>query len=75
LILDEILRAAKAKGLNASELAERTGVRAELVSRMRRRGTADFAVIEKMANEVGLQLHLTPADSTLDLIRRGEFLP
>lgn len=74
-LLDQILLVARTKGIRIGDLTTRAGVRPEIVSRIRTRGTAEIAVLERLANEVGLQLTLTPADSALDQIRRGEFLP
>lgn len=75
-LLGEILkRAREVHGWTGAELAARVNIRPELLSRMRTRGTGDFSVLEALAREVGLRLTLAPADSLLDRIRRGEYLP
>jgi hypothetical protein len=71
--LDEILLAAKAQDLPAYELAQRAGVTPETLSRMKRRGHGDWAVLNRMAKTVGKRLTLVADDSTIVALRRGEF--
>lgn len=57
------------------ELAHRLGISQETLSRMKARGNADFATLDKMARMVGLRLTLAPinAGETADAIREGDF--
>lgn len=71
--LDEILLAGKAQDLPAYELAQRAGVAPETLSRMKKRGHGDWAVLNRMAKTVGKRLTLVPDDSTILALRRGEF--
>lgn len=71
--LDEILRTAKARNLPAYELAQRAGVTPETLSRMKRRGSGDWAVLNRMAKIVGKRLALIPDDDTIAALRRGDF--
>lgn len=71
--LDEILRAAKAQGVPAYELAQRAGVTPETLSRMKRRGSGDWAVLNRMAKVVGKRLVLVADNDTIAALRRGNF--
>lgn len=59
-MLDQVLRAAQASGLDQSRLAERAGLRPETVSRAKRRGTIDLHSLQALAQAAGLELALTP---------------
>lgn len=72
-VLDEILLAAKSQNLPAYELAQRAGVTPETLSRIKKRGHGDWAVLNRMAKTVGKRLTLVPDDSTIVALRRGEF--
>ncbi len=71
--LDEILLAGKAQDLPAYELAQRVGVTPETLSRIKKRGHGDWALLNRMAKTVGKRLILVPDDSTILALRRGEF--
>lgn len=72
-VLYEILAAAKSQDLPAYELAQRAGVTPETLSRIKKRGHGDWAVLNRMAKTVGKRLTLVPDDSTIVALRRGEF--
>jgi transcriptional regulator with XRE-family HTH domain len=60
-LLDQVLRAAQANGLDQSRLAERAGLRPETVSRAKGRGTIDLHSLQVLAQAAGLELALMPA--------------
>ncbi|OGA00199.1 MAG: hypothetical protein A2Z44_07445 [Betaproteobacteria bacterium RBG_19FT_COMBO_58_11] len=72
-MLDEILLTGKSQDLPAYELAQRAGVTPETLSRIKKRGHGDWAVLNRMAKTVGKRLTLVPDDSTIVALRRGEF--
>lgn len=76
-IIDAVESQARAQGMKAplQELAGRVGVRPETLSRMKSRGTGDFALIEALVREVDMRLVLVHQDERLESIQRGEFLP
>lgn len=72
-ILDQILAAAAAQGLDEQALARRAGAAPETLSRMKTRGHGDFGLLVRLARVVGLKLVAVPDDAALDALRRGEF--
>ncbi len=72
-LLEQILAAAKGQGILAKELAVRAGITPETLSRMKRRGSGDAAVLDGLARVVGLRLALLPDDERLEAIRSGDF--
>lgn len=72
-LLEQILAAAKGQGILAKELAVRAGITPETLSRMKRRGSGDAAVLDALARVVGLRLALLPDDERLEAIRSGDF--
>lgn len=73
--LNAILAAAESRKLKEKELARLAGVRPETLSRMKSRGTADFALIDRLARAVGLKLAVVPDDDQLARIQQGRFFP
>ena len=71
--LNAILAAAESRKLKEKELARLAGVRPETLSRMKSRGTADFALIDRLARAVGLKLAVVPDDDQLARIQQGRF--
>ena len=71
--LNTILDAAESRKLKEKELARLAGVRPETLSRMKSRGTADFALIDRLARAVGLKLAVVPDDDQLARIQQGRF--
>ena len=71
--LNAILAAAGSRKLKEKELAQLAGVRPETLSRMKSRGTADFALIDRLARAVGLKLAVVPDDDQLARIQQGRF--
>lgn len=74
-LLSQVLTLGKRKHLyrKEKELANRAGISQETLSRIKARGNADFATLDRMARMVGLRLALVPNDDTIDTIRQGEF--
>jgi DNA-binding phage protein len=72
-MLNTILAAAESRKLKEKELARLAGVRPETLSRMKSRGTADFALIDRLARAVGLKLTVVPDDDQLTRIQQGRF--
>lgn len=71
--LNAILVAAEARKLKEKELAKLAGLRAETLSRMKSRGTADFTLLDRLARVVGLKLAVVPDDDQLARIQQGRF--
>lgn len=71
LLISQIFQTAKQQGIPQKELAVRAGITPETLSRMKRRGSGDFIVLNKMAHIVGLKLSLVPDNETLNAIREG----
>ena len=72
-VLDAILGVAEVKKLKEKDLAQRAGLRPETLSRMKRRGTADFTLIDRLARAVGMKLAAVPDDDQLERIQQGNF--
>ena len=72
-VLNAILGAAGGKKLKEKDLARRAGLRPETLSRMKRRGTGDFTLIDRLAHVVGLKLAAVPDDDKLERIQKGNF--
>ncbi len=72
-VLSAILGAAAGKKLKEKDLAQRAGLRPETLSRMKRRGTADFTLIDRLARAVGMKLAAVPDDDKLERIQKGNF--
>ncbi len=74
-LVETVLHAAQAQGLDQSRLARRAGLRAETVSRAKHRGTIDLASLQALAQAVGLELTLQPVSGTEALPVRRERSP
>ena len=76
-LLRQVLAYGKKKHVyrKEKELAHRLGISQETLSRMKARGNADFATLDKMAHMVGLRLALVPINTndTAEAIRQGNF--
>ena len=70
-LLDEILRAAKAQGLNQQTLARRAGLSAGTLSRMKTQDDASLATLNRLAAAVGLRLTLVGDDNFTADVARG----
>jgi len=71
-LLDEVFRAAKAQGLDQRTLAERAGLSAPTLSRIKGQDDVALSTIVRLAAVVGLRLTLTAADSYVAEVERGE---
>ncbi|MDA8094087.1 MAG: hypothetical protein M0T84_09290 [Betaproteobacteria bacterium] len=72
-ILNEILDEAGKRNLTGRDLAVRSGITPESLSRMKKRGHGDWTLVNSMAKMVGKRLALVPDDDTLARLRRGAF--
>ncbi len=72
-LLERILVRAREQGLEQRRLAARAGLAPETLSRLKKRGSGDFATLDRLARVVGLRLDLVPDDDTLAAIRDGRF--
>jgi transcriptional regulator with XRE-family HTH domain len=71
-LLDEILRAAKAQGLDQKSLAARAGLSAPTLSRMKSQDDVALSTLVRLAAVVGLRLALVAADDFVAEVERGE---
>jgi len=71
-LLDEILRTAKAQGLDQKSLAARAGLSAPTLSRMKGQDDVALSTISRLAAVVGLRLALVAADDFVADVERGE---
>ncbi|WJW76602.1 helix-turn-helix transcriptional regulator [Thiohalobacter sp. IOR34] len=72
-LLEQILAAARERGLTQQQLASRAGITPETLSRMKKRGSGELTTIERLAAIVGLRLSLLPDDDRLEALRQGRF--
>jgi len=72
-LLGRILDAARRQGLDQKALAARARLAPETLSRMKKRGSGDFASLARLARVAGYRLDLVPDDDTLAAIRDGSF--
>jgi hypothetical protein len=72
-LLDGILAAAEAQGMDESALARRAGAVPETLSRMKARRNGDFGLLARMARVVGLRITLVPDDDAVESLQRGIF--
>lgn len=63
-MLDSLTLAARRQGLNDSAWAARAGLRKETLSRVRGRGSADFATLACLAHAIGAQIQVHHAHAT-----------
>ena len=71
-LLEEILRAARAQGLDQKTLAERAGLSAPTLSRIKGQDDVALSTLVRLAAVVGLRLTLTAADTYVAEVERGE---
>lgn len=64
-LIDRILEAARSKGLDQKTLADLAGIRAETISRAKKRGSMDVSTVTRLARAAGLELTLGSAGSPL----------
>lgn len=74
-LLEQILEAGRRASppLSAAEFARRVQLTPATLSRMKKNGSGDIAVIAEMARVVGMRLTLVPDDATLSAIQSGRF--
>lgn len=71
-LLERILATAAARGLDQQQLAERAGLSAGTLSRLKRQNDASFSSLSRLAAVVGLRLTLSPDDDFVVDVERGE---
>jgi transcriptional regulator with XRE-family HTH domain len=71
-LLDEILRTARAQGLDQRALAERAGLSPGTLSRMKAQEDSAFSSMASLAAAVGLRLALVADDDLVAEVERGE---
>ena len=69
-LLDRILETAAARGLKQKDLARLASLRAEELSRMKRRGDTWVSDLNRLAAQVGLKVALVPAENLREQIER-----
>ena len=72
-ILGQIFHQAELQKIALKDLAVLAGIRPESLSRIRRRDSATLEVVERLAQAVGMQLKLVPANSIAEQIQLGTF--
>jgi len=75
-LLDQIIDAAKTRGMTQAELAEKAGISPVGLSKARHRGDLRASTLARLAAAVDLELTLTPArrrQRTAEAIRAGNF--
>lgn len=74
-LIAEIILAGKAMTppITAGEMARRAGISPETISRMKRFGRGDIAVVNDLAAIVGLQLKLARSDDVREKLLTGAF--
>lgn len=74
-LIEAILEAARrmTPPLTAAELARRVDITPTSLSRMKKAGRGDLAVIAALARIVGLRLTLAPDDTTVEKLESGSF--
>lgn len=73
-LLQQILAAARAQGIDQRELARRAGIRAETLSRLKSRGGGDLDTLDRLARVAGLRLSLVADDDLTQRIEQGNLL-
>jgi transcriptional regulator with XRE-family HTH domain len=71
-LLERILAAAAARGLDQQQLAERAGLSPGTLSRLKKQNDASFTSLNKLAAVVGMRLTLSPDDDYVVDVERGE---
>ena len=74
-IINEIIRAAKARHINQGELAARAGIRQETLSRAKKNANLSFKTVAQLAEVAGLKLKLIPDNPVADKIQEGTLFP
>ena len=75
-LLDQIIEAARARGMTQAELAEKAGISAVGLSKARHRGDLRASTLARLAAALDLELTLTPAkrrQRAAEAIRAGNF--
>lgn len=68
-LLHQVLAAAEARGLGQARLAQQSGLKAETISRAKKRDDIELGTLSRLAAAVGLQVVLQPLPMTLAAVR------
>ena len=60
-LIDQIISAARARGVNQTTLAARAGVPKETLSRAKKRGSAGLDIVQALARAAGVNVGIVPA--------------
>lgn len=71
-LIAQILTAAQATGLTQRELADRSGITEETLSRMKKRGSGNFSLVVKLAQAAGTPLCLANTASSAATVARAK---
>ncbi|MDH5573107.1 MAG: helix-turn-helix transcriptional regulator [Gammaproteobacteria bacterium] len=75
-LIEQIILAAKAKGLDQKRLLEKAGLGASTLSKIKQAGDVRFSTLERLANVVNLRISLSSNDPVLEkLMDRNFFSP
>ena len=73
-LLEDIVHAGEAQGLNQGEIAQRAGLSPTRISKLKTAEDAYLSTLERMANVVGLKLALVPNAPAIEkLLKRDLF--
>lgn len=73
-VLNTLITTAKSQGLTQHTLAHMAHLAPETLSRMKKRGNADFAAIAALAKVVGLTITLVPDESRKEKIQQRQLV-
>jgi transcriptional regulator with XRE-family HTH domain len=71
-LLEQILAAARARGLDQRALAARAGLSVGTLSRLKQQEDAAYSSLSRLAAAVGLRFALVPDDDYAAEVERGE---
>jgi DNA-binding phage protein len=74
-LLQQVLAAAEARGMGQARLAEQSGLKAETISRAKKRDDIELGTLSRLAAAVGLQVVLQPATTAPAAARKVRTRP
>ncbi len=70
-LLDQIILAGKKQGLEQKEIARKSGISQETLSRAKKASDMQLSTLIRLANAVGLKVTLVPVEPVLEKILSG----
>ncbi len=70
-LLNQIIAAARARGMSQKDLAAASQIQPESISRAKKAGDIRLSTLEALAHVVGLKVALLPDEPLLEKIREG----